>query len=206
MRGGDPNQEAMFSYVSPEQRVPQDHPPRPVREMVDPILKEMSPRFAGRYSQRRRPPIAPERLLRALVSQIFYSVPSEGLLTEPVAEAFFHRGLRQAQANLSDAHFTVDGMLIEAWASQKSFRSKEETEPPSGTPREADFHGQRRSNTTHQSTTDPDAQLYKKSKRCEAKLSYLGHGLMENRNRLLVQTMVTQADRTAERNTALLMA
>jgi transposase len=241
MRGDDPKQEAMFSYVSPERRVPAEHPLRAVREMVDGILKEMSPRFARLYSSVGRPSIAPERLLRALLLQIFYSVRSERLLMEQldynllfrwfvgmemdeavwnhavfsknrerllndeVAGAFFQRVLRQAQPYLSDEHFTVDGTLLEAWASQKSFRPKD-GEPPEGTPREADFHGQRRSNATHQSTTDPEARLYKKSKGAEAKLSYLGHVLMENRNGLLVRTMVTQADGTAERDAALLMA
>ena len=242
MRGEDPKQEAMFSYVSPEQRVPRDHPLRPIREMVDTILQEMSPQFARLYSQRGRPSIAPERLLRVLLLQIFYSVRSERLLmeqlhynllfrwfvgmemdeqvwnhavfsknrerllNEQIAQAFFQRVLRQAQPYLSDEHFTVDGTLIEAWASQKSFRRKEEGERPPGTPREADFHGEQRSNQTHQSTTDPDARLYKKSKGAEARLSYLGHVLMENRNGLLVQTMLTQADGTAERDAALLMA
>ena len=242
MRGEDPKQEAMFSYVSPEQRVPRDHPLRPIREMVDTILQEMSPRFARLYSQRGRPSIAPERLLRVLLLQIFYSVRSERLLmeqlhynllfrwfvgmemdeevwnhavfsknrerllNEQIAQAFFQRVLRQAQPYLSDEHFTVDGTLIEAWASQKSFRRKDEGERPQGAPREADFHGEQRSNQTHQSTTDPDARLYKKSKGAEARLSYLGHVLMENRNGLLVQTMLTQADGTAERDAALLMA
>jgi transposase len=240
MRGEDPKQEGMFSYVSPEQRVPQDHPLRPIREMVDGILKEMSPRFAGLYSDRGRPSIAPERLLRALVLQVFYSVRSERMLIEQldynllfrwfvgmemdeeiwnhavfsknrdrllnheVAQAFFDRVLKLAKPYLSDEHFTVDGTLIEAWASQKSFHPKDRD---SGSlPREADFHGERRSNETHQSTTDPEARLYKKSKGGEAKLSYLGHLLMENRNGLLVRTMVTQADGTAERDAALLMA
>ena len=112
--------------------------------------------------------------------------------------------LRQASPYLSDEHFTVDGTLLEAWASQKSFRPKDEGKPGS-TPRAVDFHGEQRSNQTHQSTTDPDARLYKKSKGTEAKLSYLGHVLMENRNGLLVRTMVTQADGTAERDAALLM-
>ena len=242
MRGDDSKQEAMFSYVSPEQRVPQDHPLRPIREMVDGILKEMSPRFARLYSDVGRPSIAPERLLRALLLQIFDSVRSERLLMEElnynllfrwfvgmpmdeavwdhavfsknrerllnheVAEAFFARVLKRARPYLSDEHFTVDGTLLEAWASQKSFRPKQEGEPPSGTPREADFHGERRGNDTHQSTTDPDARLYKKSKGAEAKRSYLGHVLMENRNGLLVRTMVTQADGTAERDAALLLA
>jgi transposase len=241
MRGDDSKQEAMFSYVSPEQRVPLDHPLRPIREMVDAILKEMSPRFARLYSDVGRPSIAPERLLRALLLQIFYSVRSERLLMEQldynllfrwfvgmpmdeavwdhsvysknrdrllnheVAEAFFARVLQQAKPYLSDEHFTVDGTLIEAWASQKSFRPKDEATPGS-TPREADFHGEERKNQTHQSTTDPEARSYKKSKGAEAKLSYLGHVLMENRNGLLVRTMVTQADGTAERDAALLLA
>lgn len=240
MRGEDAKQEAMFSYVSPERRVPQEHPLRAVREMVDGILQEMSPRFARLYSDRGRPSIAPERLLRALLLQIFYSVRSERLLMEQldynllfrwfvgmemdeavwdhavfsknrerllnheVAEAFFRRVLKRAQPYLSDEHFTVDGTLIEAWASQKSFRPKEEGESGPA-PREADFHGERRTNDTHQSTTDPDCRLYKKSKGSEAKLSYLGHLLMENRNGLLVGTMVTQADGTAERDAALRM-
>ncbi len=135
-----------------------------------------------------------------------FSKNRERLLNEQIAQAFFQRVLRQAQPYLSDEHFTVDGTLIEAWASQKSFRRKDEGERPQGTPREADFHGEQRSNQTHQSTTDPDARLYKKSKGAEARLSYLGHVLMENRNGLLVQTMLTQADGTAERDAALLMA
>jgi transposase len=242
MRGEDAKQEAMFSYVSPERRVPQDHPLRVIREMVDGILKEMSPRFARLYSERGRPSIAPERLLRALLLQIFYSVRSERMLMEQldynllfrwfvgmemdeavwdhavfsknrerllnheVAEAFFRRVLKRAQAYLSDEHFTVDGTLLEAWASQKSFRPKDEDSSSAGTPRESDFHGERRTNDTHQSTTDPDCRLYKKSKGSEAKLSYLGHVLMENRNGLLLRTMVTQADGTAEREAALRMA
>lgn len=241
MRGEDAKQEAMFSYVSPEKRVPPDHPLRPVREMVDGILKEMSPRFARLYAKAGRPSIAPERLLRALLLQVFYSVRSERMLMEQldynllfrwfvgmemdervwdhavfsknrerllnqeIAEAFFGRVLKLAQPYLSDEHFTVDGTLLEAWASQKSFRPKDEAEPSGGTPREADFHGERRTNQTHQSTTDPDCRLYKKSKGAEAKLSYLGHVLTENRNGLLVRTMVTQADGTAERDAALLM-
>jgi transposase len=241
MRGEDAKQEGMFSYVSPEKRVPLEHPLRPVREMVDGILKEMSPRFARLYSERGRPSIAPERLLRALMLQIFYSVRSERMLMEQldynllfrwfvgmemdeevwdhavfsknrerllnqeIAQAFFARVLKLAKPYLSDEHFTVDGTLLEAWASQKSFRPKDE-EGSGGTPREADFHGEHRRNETHQSTTDPDCRLYKKSKGAEAKLSYLGHVLMENRNGLLVRTMVTQADGTAERDAALLMA
>jgi transposase/IS5 family transposase len=242
MRGSDPKQDGMFSYVSPEQRVPAEHPLRPLRTMVDDILKEMSPRFAKLYADRGRPSIPPERLLRALLLQILYTVRSERLLVEQlnynllfrwfvgmgmdevvwnhavfsknrerllneeVAEVFFQRVLERAKPYLSDEHFTVDGTLIEAWASHKSFRPKDGGEPPSGNGREVDFHREKRSNETHRSTTDPDARLYKKSKGSEAKMSYLGHALMENRHGLLVDTMVTLADGTAERDAAVLMA
>jgi transposase len=242
MRGSDQKQDGMFSYVSPEQRVPAEHPLRPLRLMMDDILKEMSPRFAKLYADTGRPSIAPERLLRALLLQILYTVRSERLLmeqlnynllfrwfvgmdideavwnhavfsknrerllNEEVAEVFFQRVLERAKPYLSDEHFTVDGTLIEAWASHKSFRSKEGGEPPSERGREVNFHGEKRSNEKHQSTTDPDARLYKKSKGSEAKMSYLGHALMENHHGLLVDTMVTQADGTAERDAALLMA
>jgi transposase len=242
MRGSDPKQDGMFSYVSPEQRVPAEHPLRPLRMMVDDILKEMSPRFAKLYADRGRPSIPPERLLRALLLQILYTVRSERLLmeqlnynllfrwfvgmgmdevvwhhavfsknrerllNEEVAEVFFQRVLERAKPYLSDEHFTVDGTLIEAWASHKSFRPKEGGEPPSGNGREVDFHGEKRTNETHRSTTDPDARLYRKSKGSEAKMSYLGHALMENRHGLLVDTMVTLAEGTAERDAAVLMA
>src|ERR1700687_6208773 len=242
MRGDDNLQEGIFSYISPEKRVPADHPLRPIRKMVDEILKEMSPQFAKLYSNVGRPSIAPERLLRSLLLQIFYSVRSERmlieqlqynllfrwfvgmemdeevwnhavfsknrerLLNEKIAEAFFQRVLGLAQPYLSDEHFTVDGTLIEAWASQKSFRRKDGQGNQPGASDEVDFHGEKRSNETHQSTTDPDARLYRKSKGREAKMSYLGHALMENRHGLLVDTMVTLADGTAERDAALLLA
>ena len=242
MRGSDQKQDAMFSYVSLEQRVPTEHPLRPLRAMMDDILKEMSPRFAKLYADTGRPSIPPERLLRALLLQILYTVRSERLLmeqlnynllfrwfvgmdmdevvwnhavfsknrerllNEEVAEVFFQRVLERAKPYLSDEHFTVDGTLIEAWASHKSFRPKDGGERPSANGREVDFHGERRSNETHQSTTDPDARLYKKSQGSEAKMGYLGHALMENRHGLLVDTMVTLADGTAERDAALLMA
>lgn len=242
MRGEDSKQEAIFSYVSPEQRVPADHPLRPIRAMVDGILKEMSPQFAKRYSDVGRPSIAPERLLRVLLLQIFYSVRSERLLMEQlqynllfrwfvgmemdeavwnhavfsknrerllnerIAESFFQRVLKLAQPYLSDEHFTVDGTLIEAWASQKSFRRKDGQGNQPGASDAGDFHGEKRSNETHQSTSDPDARLYRKSKGSEAKLSYLGHVLMENRHGLLVQTLLTQANGKAERDAGLLMA
>ena len=242
MRGNDPKQEAMFSYLSPENRVPAEHPLRPLRTLMDDILKQMSPRLAKLYADTGRPSIAPERLLRALLLQILYTVRSERLLmeqlnynllfrwfvgldmdeavwnhavfsknrerllNEEVAEVFFQRVLERAKPYLSDEHFTVDGTLLEAWASHKSFRPKEGGEPPSENGREVDFHGEKRRNETHQSTTDPEARLYRKSKGSEAKLSYLGHALMENRHGFLVNTLVTQADGTAERDAALLMA
>jgi transposase/IS5 family transposase len=242
VRGEDNKQEGMFSYVSPEKRVPLDHPLRPVRKMVDQVLKEMSPQFSKLYADVGRPSIAPERLLRALLLQIFYSVRSERLLMEQlqynllfrwfvgmemdevvwnhavfsknrerllndeIAEGFFRRVLERAKPFMSDEHFTVDGTLIEAWASQKSFRRKDGKCHPPGAAGEVDFHGEKRKNETHESTTDSDARLFKKSKGSEAKLSYLGHVLMENRNGLLVQTFVTQANGRAERDAAMLMA
>ena len=241
MRGDDNQQEGMFSYVSPEKRVPVDHPLRPIRKMVDEILKEMSPKFAKLYSEVGRPSIAPERLFRSLLLQIFYSVRSERmlieqlqynllfrwfvgmemdeavwnhavfsknrerLLNEEIAESFFQRVLERARPYMSDEHFTVDGTLIEAWASQKSFRRKDGKGKPPGPGGEVDFHGEKRKNQTHASTTDPDARLFKKSKGSEAKLNYMGHVLMENRNGLLVQTFLTEATGRAERETAMLM-
>jgi transposase len=242
MRGDDNLQEGIFSYISPEKRVPTDHPLRPIRKLVDEILKEMSPQFATLYSNVGRPSIAPERLLRSLLLQIFYSVRSERmlieqlqynllfrwfvgmemdeevwnhavfsknrerLLNEEIAEGFFRRVIERAKPFMSDEHFTVDGTLIEAWASHKSFRRKDGKGKPPEAGGDVDFHGEKRKNETHESTTDPDARLFKKSKGSEAKLSYLGHVLMENRNGLLVQTFLTEANGRAERDAALLMA
>src|SRR6202171_5008725 len=242
MRGDDNQQEGIFSYISPEKRVPTEHPLRPIRKMVDEILKEMSPQFANLYSSVGRPSIAPERLLRSLLLRIFYSVCSERmlieqlqynllfrwfvgmemdedvwnhavfsknrerLLNEEVAEGFFRRVIERAKPFMSDEHFTVDGTLIEAWASHKSFRRKDGKGNPPGVGGEVDFHGEKRKNQTHESTTDPDARLFKKSKGSEAKLGYLGPVLMENRNGLLVQTFLTEASGRAERDAAMLMA
>jgi len=242
MRGDDNLQEGMYSYISPEKRVPADHPLRPIRKMVDEILKEMSPKFQKLYSDVGRPSIAPERLLRSLLLQIFYSVRSERmlieqlqynllfrwfvgmemdeavwnhavysknrerLLNEEIAESFFQRVLERAKPYMSDEHFTVDGTLIEAWASHKSFRPKDGTAKPPGAGGDVDFRGEKRKNETHESTTDPDARLFTKSRGSEAKLSYMGHVLMENRNGLLVQTFLTEATGRAERDAAMLMA
>lgn len=249
MRGHDEHQESMFSYISPEKRVPSDHPLRPLRAMVDAALKQMSPRFGRLYSRYGRPSIAPEKLLRALLLQVLYSVRSERLLMEQlgynllfrwfvglnvdeeawdatvftknrerllegeIAEGFFEQVVEQArrQGLLSDEHFTVDGTLVQAWAGQKSFRAKTEKESPRDVPPGdggnpvVDFHGEKRSNETHASTSDPEARLYKKSAGSEAKLSYLGHVLMENRNGLVVQAQVTTATGTAEREAAVEM-
>src|SRR5712692_10012571 len=214
MRGDDDQQEGMFSYISPEKRVPADHPLRPIRKMVDEILKEMSPRFAKLYSDVGRPSIAPERLFRwfvgmemdeAVWNHAVYSKNRERLLNEEVAESFFQRVLERARPFMSDEHFTVDGMLIEAWASHKSFRPKDGTGKPPGAGGDVDFRGEKRKNQTHESTTDPDARLFTKSSGSQAKLSYMGHVLMENRNGLLVQTFLTEASGRAERDAAMLM-
>ena len=239
MRGEDQQlQTGMFSYVALEDRIPADHPLREVRKLVDAVLAGMSKDFDGLYSQVGRPSIAPERLLRALLLQVFYSVRSERLLMEqlnynllfrwfvgleiddPVwnhavfsknrdrllnqdlAQTFFAQVKAQATGLMSDEHFTVDGTLIEAWAGQKSFRRKDDDEAGGGG---ADFHGELRRNQTHASRTDPEARLYKKSAGQEAKLSYLGHTLVENRNGLIAAAITTQADGRAERDAALLM-
>lgn len=247
MRGTDDRQDGMFSYVSLEARVPQDHPLRPVRKMVDEALKSMSRDFSRLYASEGRPSVAPERLLRALLLQVFYSIRSERLLNEAldynllfrwfvglsadepvwerstfsknrdrllegdVARRFFDHVLAQAQgAGLtSDEHFSVDGTLIEAWVSHKSFRRKDgsDDDNPDGAGRNAgrNFHGEKRSNATHASTTDPDARMFRKSQSAPAKLCYAGHVLMENRNGLVVDAALTAATGTAERDAALEM-
>ncbi len=245
MRGDDRQQEGMFSYVSPEARVPQDHPLRAIRSMVDEVLHELSPTFAKLYSRIGRPSIPPEKLLRALLLQVLYTVRSERQLMEQldynllfrwfvglnmdepvwdpttftknrqrlldgdIAQAFFTRVVAQARERdlLSVEHFTVDGTPIEAWAGLKSFRPKDEDptdQPPPDDPGNptVNFHGQRRSNTTHHSTTDPEARLHRKGNGREAKLYYMGHVLMENRHGLVVRAQATAATGTAERDTA----
>ncbi len=246
MRGTDTHQEGLFSYLSPEGRIPKKHPLRAVREMVDTALAGLSKRFEAMYSDTGRPSIAPEKLLRALLLQIFYSVRSERLLMEQldynllfrwfvglsmdeavwdhstfsknrdrllesdIARGFFEQVLAQADAKglTSDEHFSVDGTLIEAWASMKSFRPKDGSgKPPQGGGRNpsGDFHGEARKNDTHASTTDAEAKLFRKAKGREAKLCYLGHLLMENRHGLVVDTQVTAASGTAERDSAVEM-
>jgi transposase len=237
MRGNESKQSPVFSYVSLEERVPADHPLRSIRRAVDEVLAGMSKRFDTLYAASGRPSIPPERLLRALLLQIFFSVRSERmlmqqldynllfrwfvgleidepvwnhavfsknrdrLLNEETARDFFARVLEQAEPHLSKEHFTVDGTLIEAWASQKSFQPKD-----GGDDDGTNFHGQQRRNDTHESKTDRDARLYRKGHGQEAKLSYLGHVVVENRNALIVDTLATTADGKAEADAALLMA
>jgi transposase len=237
MRGDDRQPDAMFSYVSAEQRVPQDHPLRAIRTLVDEVLRDMSREFDGLYAAVGRPSVPPERLLRAQLLQIFYSIRSERLLMEQldynllfrwfvglemdepvwtptvftknrdrllnqeIARSFFRRVVERAAGLMSDEHFTVDGTLIEAWASQKSFQRKDDDTDGDG----RSWHGEKRSNDTHASKTDPDARLYKKSRGAEARLAYLGHALIENRHGLIVDAMATHADGRAERDAAVIM-
>ncbi len=266
MRGIEPQQVTMFSYVSLEDRIPADHPLRPLRALVDRVLGTLSPTLDALYAEGGRPSIPPEQLLRALLLQVLYTVRSERQLMEQldysllyrwfvglgldapvwvptvfsknrdrlldgdVAQAFFAAVLAEANraALLSPEHFTVDGTLIQAWAGQKSFqRDPAKTGQdddgarlpavpkhrrkclPEDDPRRnptVDFHGERRSNTTHTSTTDPDAQLAKKGAGKEAKLAFHGHLITENRSGLVMVAQLTPATGTAERDAAIAMA
>jgi transposase len=246
MRGGDGQSGELFSYVDLEKRVGSDHPLRAIRAIVNAALAALEADFAALYAPVGRPSIAPEKLLRAMLLQAFYSIRSERQLMErleydllfrwfvgigiddaawdhstfsknrerllegDIAAKFLAAVLAEPRVKklLSTDHFSVDGTLIEAWASMKSFRPKDgSNNPPQGGGRnaEANFHGQKRSNETHASTTDPDARLYRKGPGKEAKLSFIGHGLMENRSGLLVDACLTRADGHAERVAALHM-
>jgi transposase len=247
MRGQEKNQQSLFLYISTEQRVPADHPLRPIRTMVDNALKGMHNRFAEQYSQTGRPSIPPEQLLRALLLQVFYTIRSERLLMEQLdynllfrwfvglsmddavwdhstffknrdrllntemATAFFQSIRDQARQKglMSDEHFTVDGTLLEAWASMKSFQPKGCDDGPAdsghGRNPTVDFRGRKRKNDTHASKTDPDARLYKKAEGQQARLCYMGHALVDNRNGLVVDAMVTITSGTAEREAAVMM-
>ena len=242
MRGKDVHQNHLFSYVSPEKRVPPDHPLRRVKTMADQALKGLTREFGQLYSDLGRPSIPPEKLLRALLVQALYSVRSERqlmeqldynllyrwfvglnvdepvwnastfsknrdrLLARDIAQKLLAQVVDQADAAqlLSHEHFTVDGTLIEAWASLKSFRRKGSDEPPpddKGNPT-VNFHGEKRSNQTHESTTDPDARLARKSDGQGAQLSYCGSLLMDNRHGLPVAVDLRIASGTAEREAA----
>ena len=249
MRGEDIQQHSLFSYGSLEERVPADHPLRPIRAMVDEALKALDGRFEEIYGEEGRKSIPPERLLRALLIQMLYSVRSERMLMEQlaynllfrwfvglpidepawhptvfsknrdrllegaVAEEFFSLIVKQARQKrlLSDEHFTVDGTLIEAWAGQKSFQPKRNDDdilkppPPREKNPSVNYRKEQRTNDTHQSLTDRFTRLFKKTKGAEAKLSYMGHVLTENRNGLVVDVRVTQATGTAEREAAIAM-
>ena len=246
MRGTDQQQGHVFSYISPEQRVRKDHPLRPIRAMVDKVLKQLSPEFTKMYSKVGRPSIPPEQLLRALLLQMLYSVRSERLLMEEidynilfrwfvglnlddavwdatvftknrdrlleaeVAKEFLSLVVEQARGQgwASEEHFTVDGSLLEAWASVKSFQPKnQKSSPPPDDPGNptVDYRGEKRSNETHESKSDPEAQLARKGAGKEAKLSYSGNLLVENRNGLIVDSRVWEATGTAERYAALEM-
>lgn len=259
MRGWDGQTGSMFSYVDLEDRIPGAHPLRKIRKIVNAALAALDAEFATLYAAVGRPSIAPERLLRAALIQILFSIRSERQLMEQmqynllfrwfaglgiddpawVATVFTKNRDRLLNTDiarkflgailahkdlaplLSDEHFSVDGTLIEAWASMKSFQPKPEADgakPPSREPgsgethpksegrnAEADFHKEKRSNQTHASVTDPDARLYRKGEGKEAKLCYMGHALMENRNGLVVEASLTHADGHAERNAALAM-
>ena len=248
MRGQDTSQDAMFSYGSLEERIPAGHPLRPIRRVVDEALGNMSRQFSKLYSQIGRPSIAPEKLLRALLVMVLYSIRSERRLMEElnynflyrwfvglgmdepvwdatvfcknrerfidgeVARRFFDQVLVQAdeQNLVSQEHFSVDGTLIEAWASLKSFQRKDDVgpKPPSddcGNPM-VNFKGEKRRNDTHESKTDADARLARKGNGQEAKLAYCGNVMIENRHGLVVDVELLQANGTAERDAALLMA
>jgi len=236
MRGDERFQDEMFSSVTLEQRVPQEHPLREIRKLTDAVLRALSGEFDKLYAASGRPSIAPEYILRALLLQAFYSVRSERQLVEQIdynllfrwfvglgmddamwnhavfsknrdrllnselAQLFFAEVNKHGKRFMSDDHFTVDGTLIQAWASHKSFRAKDGSDDDG-----ANFHGQKRSNDTHESTTDPDARLYKKSYGKESHLAYLGHALVENRNGLIAAAITTQADGYAEREAALIL-
>ncbi len=246
MRGEDAKQGTMFSIISPEKRVPPDHPLRLVKTLADTVLASMTKRFDKMYSRVGRPSIPPERLLKAQILIALYSVRSDRmfceqldynllfrwfldmnaddpafdhsvfsknrdrLLEHDIAGEFFAAVVEQGRALglMSSEHFTVDGTLIEAWASLKTFRPKDEKpedrDPPddSGNPT-VNFHGEKRSNETHISTTDPESKLARKGNNHEAKLYFSGHALMENRSGLLVDLRVAPATGTAEREVAL---
>ena len=247
MRGSDVMQEGLFTVAKLEDFVPGDHPLRAVRVLVNEALSRLNFLFDAMYAEAGRESIAPEKLVRALLLQVFYSIRSERqlceqlrynllfrwfvgiamddavwnhsvfsknrdrLLEHKVVESFFAEVMAVAEKRnlLSKEHFSVDGTLIQAWASQKSFRPKDgsDDQTPSGGGRnaQADWKGQPRNNDTHESTTDPDARQYRKSHNSAAILCYQGHVLMENRCGLVVSAVVTPADGTGERTAALAM-
>lgn len=249
MRGADGMQEALFMVAKLEDFVPADHPLRPMRELVNEALARLSGLFNTIYADTGRASIAPEKLVRAMLLQVFFSVRSERqlmeqvrynllyrwfiglsiddevwdhstfsknrdrLLEHAVVESFFTEVMRLADQRrlLSKEHFSVDGTLIQAWASHKSFLPKDGGSDEAsgagsgGRNTQANWKGKPRSNDTHASTTDPDARLFRKSHNTAAVMSYQGHVLMENRCGLVVGALVTHADGLGERAAALAM-
>ena len=244
MRGNADTQVTMLSLVTADQLVPEDHPIRQIKPIVDNALCQLSPTFTRMYAETGRPSIPPEHLLKACLLIALYSVRSERqfcerlqydllfkwfldlnvidpafdastfsknkerLLEHEVAKEFLGVVLEEARQRklLSEDHFTVDGTLLESWASLKSFRPKDggDGTPATGEKNpNVDYHGEQRTNDTHQSTTDPEARLARKGRGKEAKLCFAGHVLMENRNGLVVDVAITQATGTAEREAAL---
>jgi transposase len=246
MRGQVKQQATMLSLISPEDRVPKEHPARRIKQLADTALKKLSPVFDEMYASGGRKSIPPETLLKTSLLMALYSVRSERefceqldynllfrwfldmdtvepsfdhstlsanrerLLAHDVAGEFFGQVVRQARhyGLMSREHFTVDGTQIEAWASLKSFKKKDaKKKPPPDDPGNPsiDFHGEKRSNETHESTTDPESRLARKGNGKEAKLAFAQHVLMENRNGLIVDVVITEATGTAEREAALNM-
>lgn len=243
MRGVDVFQESLFTTVQLESFVPENHPLRPIKALLNEAMKNLNWLFSSIYCNTGRESIPPERLIRAQLLQVLYSIRSERQLVEQINYNLLYRwfvgltiddpvwdhstfsinrdrllendvitelfeevvNLARKQKLLSDEHFSVDGTLIQAWASQKSYRRKDDdSEPPAGGGRnsEANFHGEKRSNATHESKTDGDAMMAKKGPGKEAKLSYMGHTVMENRNGLIVKAAASQATGKAEREVA----
>ena len=241
MRGSDTRTGELFSYVDLEDRVPAKHPLRVIRRLVNEVLIALDAEFAQIYAATGRPSIPPERLLRALLLQAFYTIRSETQLMEQLDYNLLYRWFgarvdepvwvptvftknrdrlleaevarkflselvnhKEVRVLLSGEHFSVDGTQIAAWASMKSFQAKDGSSEPqsSGRNGERDFHGEKRSNETHASTTDPEAMLYRKGKGKEAKLSFMGNAMTENRHGLVVETELGEASGTIERTAA----
>ena len=243
MRGQDDRSEGFFSYVRLEERIPADHPLRPIRGLVNTALGALNDLFNQMYPGTGRASIAPEKLMRALLLQVFYSIRSERQLMEQIrynllfrwfvglaiddpvwdhsvfsknrdrlieheaVDKFFTEvmALADQKGLLSKEHFSVDGTLVQAWASHKSFRPKgggDDGPSPPGRNAEADWKGRPRSNETHISTTDPDSRLFRRGTGHPAILCYQGHALMENRSGLVVGAVVTHANGWAEREAA----
>jgi transposase len=241
MRGEDISQPKLFVTTTVTDFVPKNHPLRSLRKLLDAALEELDEHFDAMYSDIGRESVAPERLIRASMLQVLFTIRSERQLVEQIRynmlyrwfvgleidDAVWHHStftknrerllehavlpelfeavLRQARKRhlLSDEHFSVDGTLIDAWASHKSFRPRDEDDGDGPQSRERDFHGERRTNETHVSKTDPDAEQMRKSKGKESRLRYGVHHVTENRNHLVVNVKITPAASVTEREAAL---